>query len=85
MAQGGDKAARVDGEEGLGFLVGVDFDVLVGDALVFEGDPDALDEGAVGIVVSGGCDVMGVIYGGTGGCAGGMRGGRLTRMHCRRA
>lgn len=27
-------------------MVGVYFDVLVGDGLFFEGDPDALDEGA---------------------------------------
>jgi len=46
VAEGGDKTARVDVEEGLGFLVRVDFDVLVGDLLVFEGYPDALDEGA---------------------------------------
>lgn len=45
MAEGGDEAARVDFEEGLRFLVRVDFDVLVGDVLEFEGDPDALDEG----------------------------------------
>lgn len=50
MAQGGDKAARVDVEEGLGFAVGVYFDVLVGDAFVLEGYPDALDEGAVVVV-----------------------------------
>lgn len=30
----------------MGFLVGVYFDVLVGEALVFERDPDALDKGA---------------------------------------
>jgi hypothetical protein len=52
VAQGGDEAARVDGEEGRGFAVGVDFDVLVGEELVFEGDPDALDEGAGYIYVS---------------------------------
>ena len=46
MAQRRDKTAWVDVEEGLRFLVGVDFDVLVGDLLVFEGYPDALDEGA---------------------------------------
>lgn len=44
--QGGDEPARVEGEEGLGFVVGVYFDVLVGDVLFFECDPDALDEGA---------------------------------------
>jgi hypothetical protein len=47
VAQGGNKAAGVDVEEGLGFLVRVDFDVLVGELLVFKGDPDALDERAV--------------------------------------
>lgn len=47
VAQGGNKAVGVDVEEGLGFLVWVDFDVLVGDLLVFKGDPDALDKGAV--------------------------------------
>lgn len=56
MADGGDEAAGVDVEEGLGFLVGVDFDVLVGELLVLERDPDALDEGAAW--VSDGSDVM---------------------------
>jgi hypothetical protein len=46
VAQRGDEAARVDGEEGGGFAVGIYFDVLVGEEFVFEGDPDALDEGA---------------------------------------
>jgi hypothetical protein len=46
VADGGDEAARIDVKEGLGFLVGVDLDVLVGDGLVFEGNPDALDKGA---------------------------------------
>jgi hypothetical protein len=46
VADGGDETARVDLEERLRFLVGVDFDVLVGDGFVLEGDPDALDEGA---------------------------------------
>jgi len=49
VAEGGDETARVDVEEGLRFLVGVDFDVLVGDLLVLEGYPDALDEGAGGV------------------------------------
>ena len=49
MAEGGHETARVDVEEGLRFLVGVDFDVLVGDLLVLEGYPDALDEGAGGV------------------------------------
>ena len=46
MAESGDETARVDVEEGLRFLVRIDFDVLVGDLLVLEGYPDALDEGA---------------------------------------
>jgi len=44
VTQGGDEAARVDVEEGLGLLVGVDFDVLIGEPFVLERDPDALDE-----------------------------------------
>jgi hypothetical protein len=44
----GDEAAGVEGEEGLGFVVGVYFDVLVGDFLFFEDGPGALDEGAAG-------------------------------------
>jgi hypothetical protein len=47
VADCGDKTAWVDFEERLRFLVRVYFDVLVGDVLVLEGDPDALDEGAV--------------------------------------
>ena len=47
MAEGGDEAARVESQELGGFVVGVYFDVLVGEALELEGDPDALDEGAV--------------------------------------
>lgn len=54
VAQGGDETAGVGGEEGLGFLIGVDFDVLVGDALAFEGDPDTLDERARRCVSGGG-------------------------------
>lgn len=53
MAQSGYETARVDIEEGLGLLVGIDFDVLVRDLLVFEGDPDALDEGTGSGVSSG--------------------------------
>jgi len=49
VAQGRNEAARVDVEERLRFLVGIDFDVLVGDVLVLEGDPYALDEGTVGV------------------------------------
>lgn len=69
MAEGRDETAGVDVEEGLWFLVGVDFDVLVGDLLVLEGYPDALDEGAGGVSgwhVGGG---VGVVW--------------LTRMRCR--
>ena len=47
-AEGGDEAARVEGEEGGGFVVGVDFDVLVRDFLFFEDGPGPLDEGAAG-------------------------------------
>lgn len=47
-----DEAARVDFEEGLWFLVGVDFDVLVGYAFEFQRYPDTLDEGTGGGVVS---------------------------------
>ena len=48
VLQGGDEAAGVEGEEGLGLVVGVDFNVLVGDFLLFEDGPGALDEGAAG-------------------------------------
>lgn len=41
-----DEAAGVEGQKGLGFVVGVYFDVLVGDAFLFEDGPGALDEGA---------------------------------------
>ena len=41
-----DEAAGVKGEEGGGFVVGVYFNVLVGDLLFFEDGPGALDEGA---------------------------------------
>lgn len=47
-----DEAAGIEGEEGLGFVVGVDFDVFVGDFLFFEDGPDALDERAAWIVPS---------------------------------
>lgn len=46
VAECGDQATWIDVEEGLWLLVGVYFDVLVGNLLVLEGDPDALDEGA---------------------------------------
>lgn len=49
MPDGGHEAAGVDIEQGLRFAVGVDFNVLIGKAFVFEGDPDALDEGADGL------------------------------------
>jgi len=48
VADCGDEATWVDVEEGLGLLVGVYLDVLVGNSFVLEGDPDALDEGAKG-------------------------------------
>lgn len=48
VAERGDQAAGVEGEEGGGFVVGVDFFVAVGDALFFEHGPGALDEGAAG-------------------------------------
>ena len=44
--QGGDEAAGVEGEERLGLVVGVYFDVLVGDFFLFEDGPGALDKGA---------------------------------------
>jgi hypothetical protein len=40
------ETARVEGEQGLRLVVRVDFDVLVWKGLFFEGDPDALNEGA---------------------------------------
>ena len=48
VAERGDEAEGADFEKGLGFLVGVDFDVLVVHVFELEGQPDALDEGAVG-------------------------------------
>lgn len=45
-AERGHQAAWVELEEGLGFVVGVDLDVLVGDLLFFEHEPGSLDEGA---------------------------------------
>ena len=41
-----DEAAGIQVEEGLRLVVGVDFDVLVLNTFFFEGDPNALDEGA---------------------------------------
>jgi len=46
VAEGGNEAPWVDVQEQLWFAVDVYFDVFVGEALVFEGDPDAVDEGA---------------------------------------
>jgi hypothetical protein len=46
VAKCGNQAAWVDVKKGLGFLVRIDFDVLVGYALVFKRDPNALDEWA---------------------------------------
>jgi hypothetical protein len=40
------ETARVEGEQRLRLVVWVDFDVLVWEGLFFEGDPDALNEGA---------------------------------------
>lgn len=51
VLQSRDEAAGVEGEEGSGLVVGVDFDVLVGDVLFFEDGPGALDEGAAGWVL----------------------------------
>lgn len=42
--EGGDEAAGVEGEEGVRFVVGVYFDVFVGEVEFFEGEPGALDE-----------------------------------------
>jgi hypothetical protein len=42
----GDEAARIELEERFRFVVRVDFDVLVWNVLLFEGNPHALDEGA---------------------------------------
>ena len=46
VLEGRDEPARIQLQEGLGLVVGVYFDVLVGDLLFFEDGPDALDEGA---------------------------------------
>jgi hypothetical protein len=44
-SKSGDEPSRVEIQQGLRLVVGVDFNVLVLDAFFFEGDPDALDEG----------------------------------------
>jgi hypothetical protein len=41
--EGWDKSTRVQGQERLWLVVGVDFDVFIGDVLLLESDPDALD------------------------------------------
>ena len=46
MLERRDQTSGIQLEEGGGFLVRVDFDVLVVEAFELEGDPDALDEGA---------------------------------------
>ena len=40
------QASRIQSQQGSGLVVGVDFDVLVGDFLFFENGPDALHKGA---------------------------------------
>ena len=45
--EGRDQAARVEGQEGGFFVVRIDFDVLVRDLLLFEGEPGALDESRI--------------------------------------
>ena len=46
MSQGGHQTPGIDLQQRRGFLVRVDFNILVGDTLGLEGDPHALDEGA---------------------------------------
>lgn len=46
VLESGDQTSGVQREEGSGFVVGVDFDVLVRDLFLFEEGPDSLDEGA---------------------------------------
>ena len=46
MSQSRYESSRIDVEKELWFSVHVDFDVLVIQTFVFEGDPDAVDEGA---------------------------------------
>lgn len=46
MTDGRYKATRIDIQERLRFLVGVYFDVLVGNGFMFEGYPNTLDKGA---------------------------------------
>jgi hypothetical protein len=79
VADGGNEAAGVDVEEGLRLFVGVDLDVLVGDLLVFEGYPYALDEGA-GTVSMVSMTLWDCMY-----IALKCRDMQLTRMHCRTA
>ena len=47
-----DQTARVEVEERFGFVVRVDFDVLVWDFLFFENGPGSLDEGTADRSVS---------------------------------
>ena len=73
VAESGHEAARVDVEEEFGLAVDVDFDVLVVEAFVFEGDPDAVDEGAEAGAVE-----LEVVVGGVGlNCLPGLAGGLL--------
>lgn len=51
MAKGRHEAARVNVEEQLRLSVNVYFDVFVVELLVLEGNPDTVDEGAVGISI----------------------------------
>jgi len=72
VAQRGHEAAGVDVEEEFGLAVDVDFDILVGEAFVFEGDPDAVHEGAEAGAVEFEVVVGGVGLDGLPGEAGGL-------------
>lgn len=51
VLESGDQTSGVQREEGSGFVVGVDFDVLVRDLFLFEEGPDSLDEGAAVLTI----------------------------------
>ena len=73
VAERGHEAAGVDVEKEFGLAVDVDFDVLVVEAFVLEGDPDTVDEGAEAGAVE-----REVVVGGVGlNCLPGLAGGLL--------
>lgn len=74
VAQRGEGAEGVGFEEGGGLLGRVDLDVLVGDVLGLEGDPDALHVGAAAGAEELEVLLLGAFAGRREGCAGGFAG-----------